>query len=87
MSAIRCHFDGKVIVPDEPVNLPVNKPLLMRLAQGVTIVEPAGGGSGTVGELRRTNFVGSWKDRPDIGDSTDYVNELRQRAQTRGEAP
>jgi hypothetical protein len=25
--SIRAHFDGKVIVPDEPVNLPLNSPL------------------------------------------------------------
>jgi len=24
---IRAHYDGKVIVPDEPVDLPVNEPL------------------------------------------------------------
>jgi len=24
---IRAHFDGKVIVPDEPVDLPVNEPI------------------------------------------------------------
>ena len=24
---IKAHFDGKVIVPDEPVDLPVNEPL------------------------------------------------------------
>lgn len=24
---IRAHYDGKVIVPDEPVDLPVNQPL------------------------------------------------------------
>lgn len=24
---IRAHFDGKTIVPDEPVDLPVNEPL------------------------------------------------------------
>jgi hypothetical protein len=24
---IRAHFDGKVIVPDEPVDLPINEPL------------------------------------------------------------
>jgi len=24
---IRVHFDGKTIVPDEPVNLPVNEPM------------------------------------------------------------
>ena len=28
---INAHFDGKVIVPDEPVQLPVGQPLLVRL--------------------------------------------------------
>jgi hypothetical protein len=28
---IRAHYDGKVIVPDEPVELPVNQPLHVEL--------------------------------------------------------
>jgi hypothetical protein len=28
---IRAHFDGKVIVPDEPVDLPVDQPLEVEL--------------------------------------------------------
>jgi hypothetical protein len=28
---IRAHFDGKVIVPDEPVDLPVDQPLQVEL--------------------------------------------------------
>lgn len=31
---IRAHFDGKVIVPDEPVDLPVNTPLRIPLQEG-----------------------------------------------------
>ena len=31
MVAIKGHFDGKVIVPDEPLNLPVNQRLLVRV--------------------------------------------------------
>lgn len=27
MTAIRAHFDGKALVPDELVNLPLNQPL------------------------------------------------------------
>jgi hypothetical protein len=27
MTTIRAHFDGRVLVPDEPVNLPKNAPL------------------------------------------------------------
>jgi hypothetical protein len=33
---IRAHFDGKTIVPDEPVDLPVNEPLEVELRPLVT---------------------------------------------------
>jgi hypothetical protein len=29
---IRAHFDGRVIVPDEPLNLPVNEPLSVEVS-------------------------------------------------------
>lgn len=31
---IRAHFDGKVIVPDEPLNLPVGEPIEAELRLG-----------------------------------------------------
>lgn len=31
MIAVKAHFDGKVIVPDEPVDLPKGEPLLLRI--------------------------------------------------------
>jgi hypothetical protein len=31
MVAVRGHFDGRVIVPDEPVTLPKNQPLELRI--------------------------------------------------------
>ncbi|MBI2843750.1 MAG: hypothetical protein HYX78_10155 [Armatimonadetes bacterium] len=31
---IRAHFDGRVIVPDEPVDLPVNQPIELEVRQG-----------------------------------------------------
>jgi len=30
---IKAHFDGKTIVPDEPVDLPINQPLEFELKQ------------------------------------------------------
>ena len=30
---IRAHFDGKVIVPDEPVDLPANQPLTIHVQE------------------------------------------------------
>lgn len=32
MTAIKAHFDGKVLVPDEPVDLPLNQPLRVFVA-------------------------------------------------------
>ena len=32
MTEIKAHFDGRVFVPDEPVNLPVNQPLHLLVA-------------------------------------------------------
>ena len=32
MKTINAHFDGKVLVPDEPVQLPVNEPLRVSVA-------------------------------------------------------
>ncbi len=36
---IAAHFDGKVIVPDEPVQLPVGKPLRIRVELALTPAE------------------------------------------------
>lgn len=32
MRRIRAHFDGKVIVPDEPIDLPLHEPLTVQLS-------------------------------------------------------
>jgi hypothetical protein len=37
---ISAHFDGKVIVPDEPVQLPVGQPLVVRLELAKPREEP-----------------------------------------------
>ena len=56
MSAIRCHFDGKVIVPDEPVDLPVGQPIYVRVEDGsgrsgVVFIDPPDRKPMTVGEM------------------------------------
>lgn len=33
---LRGHYDGKVIVPDEPVSFPVDEPLVIRIESGPT---------------------------------------------------
>ena len=36
MTTLNAHFDGRVIVPDEPIDLPTNQPLIVH-------IEPVGG--------------------------------------------
>lgn len=31
MKTVKAHFDGKVLVPDEPVDLPIDRPLELRV--------------------------------------------------------
>lgn len=33
MVRIRCHFDGKTLVPDEPVDLPEGQPLVVHVEE------------------------------------------------------
>jgi hypothetical protein len=74
--SIKAHFDGKTIVPDEPVNLPVNQPLRVK----VDISSQEGG---TAAELANSELFGIWKDRTDIGDSVEFARKLRKEAETR----
>lgn len=76
--SIRAHFDGKAFIPDEPVNLPVNKPLTLSVDTGLAPEQ-----SITGEELARSGFTGLWKDRTDIGDSLEYARKLRKEAETR----
>ncbi len=76
---IKCHFDGKAFIPEEPVNLPVGQVAHVSTAvtlQGVTIV-PAAEGNGTVGDLLRSGAIGGWKHRIDIADGRVFVDERR----------
>lgn len=55
MVAMKGHFDGKVIVPDEPVDLPVNQPLIVRI-EPVNGAPPPRGVAG-VGLLRFAGLI------------------------------
>ncbi len=49
--SIRAHFDGQVIVPDEPVDLPINRPLKVRL-ESLAPEPSAAPGNGVAERLR-----------------------------------
>ncbi len=40
MKTINAHFDGKVFVPDEPVQLPMNSPVTLRVESATETDEP-----------------------------------------------
>ena len=76
MTTIRAHFDGRVIVPDEAVVLPLNEPLKVQ-------VETVGPALGTAADLANSGLFGMWADRADIGDSLEYARRLRKLGETR----
>lgn len=74
MTMIRAHFDGKVFVPEEPVDLPAGTPLHLYFGDKRPM---------TGKDLMESGLVGLWKDRTDIGDSVEYARKLRREAETR----
>jgi hypothetical protein len=52
MTAIKAHFDGKVLVPDEPVDLPVNQPLEVFVASGAGDQTPLMGLAKTLSQFQ-----------------------------------
>jgi hypothetical protein len=74
MTAFRAHFDGKAIIPDEPVNLPTGTQLYILAGKQRPM---------TAKDLLNSGLIGMWKDRTDIKDSAEYARKLREEAQTR----
>jgi hypothetical protein len=81
MTTIKAHFDGKTIVPDEPVNLPQGTPLFVLVGKKRPLTPEE---SITGAQLAKSGLVGLWKNRKDIGDSVEYARKLRRQAETRG---
>jgi hypothetical protein len=68
MVAIRGHFDGKVLVPDEPVNLPQDRPLIFHVE--VSKENGAGAGGDIWAVLERHS--GSVVEPPDWSSEHDH---------------
>ena len=50
---------------------------------GPEVTKPARNGRELLERLRKSGFIGRWKDRTDITSSYDYARQLREQAQTR----
>lgn len=76
---IKCHFDGSVFVPDEPVNLPVGANLNLSVqpnenGAGAVLMRQGGG---TVADVISSGAIGGWAHRTDITDGRAFVDRLR----------
>jgi len=82
MITIKGHFDGKVIVPDEPVDLAAGDRVVVRIE---TDPIPQAGITGA--ELARRiaamDLAPLWADQFEMNNPADYVNKLRERIQWR----
>ena len=78
MTTIRGAFDGKAIIPDEPVNLPLNRPLTVQVETRDEKI-----GAGSAADLANSALFGLWADRTDIGDSLEYARRLRREGENR----
>jgi len=54
MVTIRCHFDGKALVPDEPVSLPQGEPLVAHIEENA---RPASNGEQSALEWMAENAI------------------------------
>ena len=73
MQKIRAHFDGHAIIPDEPVDFPVNQPLTVQVQDSL---EPAQSITGE--EIAASGLVGLWKDRQDAGDLAESRRRMKE---------
>jgi hypothetical protein len=78
---IKAHFDGKVLVPDEPVELKPGERLVLHVERA----DEAQEGGMTGAELAGSGIVGIWADREDFKgkDSTQISQEWRRRIERR----
>ena len=76
---IKARYDGKVLVPDEPLDLAKDQEVLIE----VQTILSEGEKKGTGAELARSPIVGMWADREEMRDSVAWVNEQRRRMERR----
>lgn len=53
------------------------------LVEMVIVFAPRSSPSRTLGDLARSEFIGMWRDRTDIGDSAEFARRLRTEAWSR----
>jgi len=83
---VRAHFDGKAIVPNEPLDLPQDRELEVevRFVTRAGRRRRAGRGASRVTSMA---FFGMWADREDMMDAAAWVHKERERWNERLQSP
>ena len=68
MTTLKGHFDGKVLIPDEPVDLPVNCPLQIKVEAADSVPKTP---LATLAQLAH-DFPVSTETPPDLGAQHDH---------------
>jgi len=69
MTTVNAHFDGKVIIPDEPLDLPPNQPLIVSIEP---VAEKRSGAKDSVLSWLAANAVASDALPPDLAERHDH---------------
>ena len=72
---IRAHFDGRAIVPDSELDLPLDQPLEVE----VRVLSSEAAPTQAKTPITSLPFFGMWADREDMKDSVAWVNKERRR--------
>jgi hypothetical protein len=84
MTTFAAHFNGRAIIPDERVDLPLNEPLTVEVRRPPRASRKKSGPRVMTGkDLVDSGLFGIWKNRTDIGDSLEFARRLRKQAETR----
>ena len=83
---VHAHFDGKAIVPNEPLELPKDQELEVevRIITGSCKRQRS---KRPVGRITSLRFFGMWADREDMKDSAAWVRKERERWSERLQTP
>jgi len=82
---VSAHFDGKTIVPNEPLELPKDQELEIEIR--VITRSQKRGRRKRAGRVTSLPFFGMWANREDMKDSAAWVRKERERWSERLQSP
>lgn len=83
---IRAHYDGKTLVPNEPLELPQDQELQIDIRVPSGCIRKRGARRSRRG-ITSMPFFGMWADREDMKDSISWVRKERERWNERLSSP